>query len=41
VTESDLNFFDGDNLPVAERHLNRRWFGAMLGRIAPLPVPTG
>ena len=28
-------------LLLAEGHLNRRWFGAMLGRIALLPVPTG
>ena len=26
---------------LAEGHLNRRRFGAMLGRIALLPVPTG
>jgi hypothetical protein len=25
----------------AEGHLNRRWFGAMLGRVALLSVPTG
>ena len=28
-------------LLLAEGHLNRRRFGAMLGRIALLPVPTG
>ena len=28
-------------LYLAEGHLNRRRFGAMLGRIALLPVPTG
>jgi len=28
-------------LLLAESHLTRRWFGAMLGRIAALPVPTG
>jgi hypothetical protein len=28
-------------LPLAEGHLNRRRFGAMLGRISLLPVPTG
>jgi hypothetical protein len=28
-------------LLLAEGHLNRRGFGAMLGRIAPLPVLTG
>jgi hypothetical protein len=28
-------------LLLAEGHLNRRRFGAMLGRIARLPVPTG
>jgi hypothetical protein len=28
-------------LPLAEEHLNRRRFGAMLGRIALLPTPTG
>ena len=26
---------------LAEGHLNRRRFGAMLGRIALLPIPTG
>jgi len=26
---------------LTEGHLTRRWFGAMLGRIALLPVPTG
>ena len=26
---------------LAESHLNRRRFGAVLGRIALLPVPTG
>jgi hypothetical protein len=28
-------------LLLAESHLTRRLFGAMLGRIAALPVPTG
>ncbi len=28
-------------LLLAEGHLSRRRFGAMLGWIAPLPVPTG
>ena len=28
-------------LLLAERHLTRRLFGAMLGRIAALPLPTG
>ena len=28
-------------LLLAESHLTRRLFGAMLGRIAGLPVPTG
>jgi hypothetical protein len=28
-------------LLLAESHLTRRLFGAMLGRIARLPVPTG
>jgi len=28
-------------LLLAEGHLNRRRFGAMLGRIALLPVPSG
>jgi hypothetical protein len=28
-------------LAIGGRHLNRRRFGAMLGRIALLPVPTG
>jgi len=28
-------------LLLAEGHLNRRRFGAMLGRIALLPIPTG
>jgi hypothetical protein len=30
-----------DWLPFMERHLTRRLFASMLGRIAPLPVPTG
>jgi hypothetical protein len=29
------------SLLLAEGHLNRRRFGAMLGRIALLPIPTG
>ena len=29
------------SLLLAERHLTRRRFGAMLGRMALLPVPTG
>jgi hypothetical protein len=28
-------------LPLAESHLTRRLFGAMVGRIAALPVATG
>ena len=28
-------------LLLAESHLTRRLFGAMVGRIAALPVPTG
>ena len=28
-------------LLLAESHLTRQFFGAMLGRIAQLPVPTG
>ncbi|HZL67851.1 MAG TPA: hypothetical protein VFC29_11025 [Candidatus Limnocylindrales bacterium] len=28
-------------LLLAEGHLTRRRFGAMLGRIAQLPIPTG
>jgi hypothetical protein len=28
-------------LMVAESHLNRRLFGATVGRLAALPVPTG
>ena len=28
-------------LLLAENHLTRRLFGAMLGRIAQLPIPTG
>jgi hypothetical protein len=30
-----------ERLELAEGHLTRRRFGAMLGRIALLPVPTG
>jgi len=29
------------NALLAEGHLNRQRFGAMLGRIALLPIPTG
>jgi len=30
-----------ERLGLAEGHLTRRRFGAMLGRIALLPIPTG